>query len=58
MQQDDIWDLRAERLNLLQQLDKCSNLRRQRLNKQIVILSKKIQRIAGVDAVSSKSEDY
>lgn len=54
---DDLVDLRAERLMLLQQLNVCSNSRRQLINKRLMSVSKKIQRLSGT-AVASAKEDF
>lgn len=54
---DEIIDLRAERMALLAQLDSCSNSKRQILNKRIMRVSKRIQRLCGIsDSASSKDE--
>lgn len=45
---DELMDLRAERITLLAQLDHCSNSKRQAINKRLMSVSKKIQRLAGV----------
>lgn len=56
-QADQLMDLRAERLALLQQLDACSNAKRQLINKRLMSVSKKIQRLAGVPVAAGK-DDY
>jgi len=53
---DELMDLRAERITLLSQLNASSNSRRQIINKRLMRVSKKIQKLAGVAVVSSKSE--
>lgn len=52
---DELMDLRAERITLLSQLNASSNSRRQIINKRLMRVSKKIQKLAGV-AVVSKAE--
>lgn len=53
---DELMDLRAERITLLSQLNASSNSRRQIINKRLMRVSKKIQKLAGVAVVSSKAE--
>lgn len=53
---DELMDLRAERMNLLSMLDSSSNSRRQIINKRLMRVSKKIQKLAGV-AITPKSEE-
>ena len=45
---DELMDLRAERISLLAMLNSSSNSRRQRINKRLMSVSKKIQKICGV----------
>ena len=49
---DELMDLRAERITLLSQLNASSNSRRQIINKRLMRVSKKIQKLAGVTVVS------
>lgn len=53
---DELMDLRAERLELLQQLNSSSNSKRQMINKKLMRVSKKIQKLSGV-ALASTSKD-
>ncbi|MBX9653840.1 hypothetical protein K2Y11_09515 [bacterium] len=53
---DELMDLRAERITLLSQLNASSNSRRQIINKRLMRVSKKIQKLAGVAVVSPKAE--
>ena len=53
---DQLMDLRAERLSLLEMLDSCSNSRRQLINKRLMSVSKKIQRLSG-SALPSAAKD-
>ena len=49
---DELMDLRAERITLLSQLNASSNSRRQIINKRLMRVSKKIQKLAGVTIVT------
>ncbi|MBY0587497.1 hypothetical protein K2X85_09990 [bacterium] len=53
---DELMDLRAERMTLLSQLNLSSNAKRQIINKKLMRVSKKIQKLAGVHVVV-KSEN-
>ena len=53
---DELIDLRAERMELLAQLNVCSNSKRQIINKKLMRVSKRIQRLAGVAFTSDKDE--
>lgn len=53
---DELMDLRAERISLLAQLDQCSNSKRQAINKRLMTVSKKIQRLAGVAVATANKE--
>lgn len=55
-QSDELIDLRAERIALLQQLNASSNSRRQLINKRLMRVSKKIQRLSGV-GISPRDKD-
>lgn len=55
-QADELMDLRAERMSLLAQLDNSSNSKRQVINKRLMSVSKKIQRLAGVAIPTSSKE--
>jgi hypothetical protein len=54
---DELMDLRAERLTLLQMLNSCSNAKRQRINKRLMSVSKRIQRLLGIAMTSSDAKD-
>ena len=54
---DALMDLRAERMTLLSQLNASSNSKRQIINKRLMRVSKKIQRLAGVNLVASSKDD-
>jgi hypothetical protein len=54
---DELFDLRAERMTLLAQLNVSSNSRRQIINKRLMRVSKKIQKLAGVTVLASKEEE-
>jgi hypothetical protein len=45
---DELMDLRAERMALLQLLNSSSNAKRQAINKRLTRVSKKIQRLSAV----------
>lgn len=45
---DELMELRAERMALLAQLTSSDNSRRQTLNKRLMRVSKKIQKLAGI----------
>ena len=51
----DLWDLRAERMSLLRQLNGSSNAKRQTINKQLQGVSKQIQSICGLTVGGSGS---
>jgi hypothetical protein len=53
-QTEDLFELRAERISLLSQLNNSSNARRQLLNKRLMAVSKKIQKICGISVASPK----
>lgn len=53
---DELMDLRAERMTLLSQLDLSSNAKRQIINKRLMRVSKKIQKLAGVHVIVKSSE--
>jgi hypothetical protein len=56
---DELMELRAERMSLLQELNTSSNPKRQSINKRLMQVSKRIQRLAGVAlAVSCKDDLY
>lgn len=50
---EQLMDLRAERMTLLAQLNASSNSRRQIINKRLMRVSKKIQKLAGVAVTAS-----
>lgn len=54
---DELMDLRAERLELLQMLNACSNSRRQMINKKLMRVSKRIQRLSGVALAAGGERD-
>lgn len=54
---DELMDLRAERMNLLSQLNASSNSKRQIINKRLMRVSKKIQKLAGIAVVSGKEAE-
>ncbi|MFO0949073.1 MAG: hypothetical protein U1D30_24705 [Planctomycetota bacterium] len=54
---DELIDLRAERLELLQQLNTSSNSKRQMINKKLMRVSKKIQKLSGIALVSTSKEE-
>ncbi|QDU64089.1 hypothetical protein Pan216_49780 [Planctomycetes bacterium Pan216] len=51
---DELMDLRAERIELLQLLNSSSNTKRQVINKRLMSVTKKIQHLAGTDGVAAK----
>lgn len=56
---DELMELRAERISLLQELNTSSNLKRQSINKRLMKVSKRIQRLTGIGlAISCKDELY
>jgi hypothetical protein len=54
---DELMDLRAERMTLLSQLNLSSNAKRQIINKKLMRVSKRIQKLAGVTLVAKGSEE-
>ena len=52
---DQLMDLRAERMTLLSQLNVSSNAKRQIINKKLMRVSKRIQRLAGVPVMAKES---
>jgi hypothetical protein len=54
---DELMDLRAERMTLLSQLNLSSNAKRQIINKRLMRVSKKIQKLAGVNLLVKSSDD-
>lgn len=54
---DELMDLRAERLELLQMLNSSSNSKRQIINKKLMRVSKKIQRLSGVSVAAPSKDD-
>ena len=54
---DALMDLRAERMTLLSQLNASSNSKRQIINKRLMRVSKRIQRLAGVNLVAASKDD-
>ena len=54
---DELMDLRAERLVLLQQLNSSSNSKRQLINKKLMRVSKKIQKLAGVPVAAAAKDE-
>lgn len=55
---DELFDLRAERMELLQQLNFCSNAKRQTINKRLTRVSKKIQRLSGMHIPIETKEPF
>lgn len=53
---DELMDLRAERIELLSLLNSSSNSKRQIINKKLMRVSKRIQKLSGV-AVSAAERD-
>jgi hypothetical protein len=53
---DELMDLRAERMTLLSQLNLSSNAKRQIINKRLMRVSKKIQKLAGVNLIVKSSD--
>lgn len=49
-------DLRAERMNLLAQLNSSDNTKRQIINKRLMRVSKKIQKLAGIHVLPKSIE--
>jgi hypothetical protein len=54
---DELMDLRAERMTLLSQLNLSSNAKRQIINKKLMRVSKKIQKLAGVHLIVKSESD-
>ncbi len=54
---DELMDLRAERMTLLSQLSLSSNAKRQIINKRLMRVSKKIQKLAGVNLLVKSSDN-
>ena len=53
---DELMDLRAERMDLLQKLNSSSNSRRQAINRRLSVVSKKIQKLCGLCAAGSAKQ--
>lgn len=53
---DELMDLRAERIELLAMLNASSNSKRQIINKKLMRVSKKIQRLSGISVLADKDE--
>lgn len=53
---DELMDLRAERMELLQLLNSSSNAKRQTINKRLMRVTKRIQKLSGVTVGGDKDE--
>jgi hypothetical protein len=53
---DELMDLRAERMQLVAELNASDNSRRQLINKRLMRVSKRIQKLVGVQ-IEPKSKD-
>lgn len=53
---DELMDLRAERMQLIAELNASDNSRRQLINKRLMRVSKKIQKLVGIQ-IAPKNED-
>lgn len=48
---DELIELRAQRLELLHRLNRCDSMKRQLINKRLIVVNKRIQRLSGTHTV-------
>lgn len=54
---DELIELRAERIQLLRELTNTTNAKRQQLNKRLVTVSRRIQKLTGIQVAPARDRE-